>query len=78
MLRSQNGQHIVAALPRERVVTETDGPYAHLGGRPCEPRDIPTVVTGLARVWREDPDEPRQRVHENKAAAAIAARAHAS
>ncbi len=31
MLRSRNGQRIVAALPRERVVTETDGPHAKLG-----------------------------------------------
>jgi TatD DNase family protein len=74
MLRSRNGQRIVAALPRERVVTETDGPYAKLGGRPCEPKDIPTVVTGLARVWREDVDEARQRVFDNMASVAANAR----
>ena len=37
MLRSRNGQRIVAALPPQRVVTETDGPYAKPGGRPSEP-----------------------------------------
>lgn len=74
MLRSQNGQRIVAALPRDRVVTETDGPYAKLGGRACEPKDIPSVVTGLARVWREEPDRARERVFENMAAIAAAAR----
>jgi TatD DNase family protein len=74
MLRSQSGQRIVTALPRERVVTETDGPYAKLGGRPCEPKDIPTVVTGLARVWGEEPDEARQRVFDNMAAVAEQAR----
>jgi TatD DNase family protein len=74
MLRSRNGQRIVAGLPRDRVVTETDGPYAKLGGRACEPRDIPSVVAGLARVWREDPDQARARVFENMAAIAAAAR----
>lgn len=75
MLRSQNGQRVVAALPRERVVTETDGPYAKLGGRPCEPKDVPAVVTGLARVWREELDQAQQRVHANLTAIADAARA---
>lgn len=74
MLRSQAGQRIVAALPRERVVTETDGPYAKLAGRPCEPKDIPAVVTGLAGTWGVETDEARQRVFENMAAIADAAR----
>lgn len=75
MLRSQNGQRIVAALPRERVVTETDGPYSKLGGRVSEPKDIPAVVTGLARAWGEEPEQARQRVFENMATVAEAARA---
>ncbi len=54
MLRSKNGQRIVAALPCERVVTETDGPYSKLGGRASEQQDVPAVVRGLARVWGED------------------------
>jgi len=77
MLRSQNGQRIVAALPPDRVVTETDGPYAKLGGRACEPKDIPSVVTGLARVWREEPDGARAHVFENMAALTAAARSAA-
>jgi len=75
MLRSKSGQRIVAALPRERVVTETDGPYAKLGGRPSEPKDIPSVVTGLARVWGEEPERAQKRVFDNMTAIAEAARA---
>lgn len=52
MLRSKNGQRIVAALPCVRVVTETDGPYAKFGQRPSEPRDIPAVIVGLDRMGR--------------------------
>lgn len=68
MLRSQNGQRIVAALPRERVLTETDGPYAKVGGRASEPADVPSVIRGLARVWSEDAAAARDRVFENMAA----------
>jgi TatD DNase family protein len=78
MLRSQNGRRIVAALPPERVITETDGPYAKLGGRPSEPGDVPLVVAGLARAWGEDPEEARQRIIDNMTAIAAATRSSAS
>lgn len=78
MLRSRNGQRIVAALPPQRVVTETDGPYAKLGGRPSEPGDVPFVVAGLARTWGEEPEEGRRRIFENMTAIAAAARSASS
>lgn len=74
MLRSKNGQRIVAALPPDRVVTETDGPYTKVGGRPAEPRDVPTVVAGLARLWNRDADEVRDHVYRNMTALSSAAK----
>jgi TatD DNase family protein len=74
MLGSRSGQRILAAIPRERVVTETDGPHTKLMGRPSEPNDIPSVITGLARVWNEDVEQARRRVFENMAAIASMAR----
>lgn len=62
MLRSINGQRIVAALPRERVVIETDGPYTKVSGRPSEPKDTPGLIGALADAWGEDRDETQQRV----------------
>lgn len=75
MLRSKNGGRIVAALPKDRVVTETDGPYAKVGGRSSEPKDISSVVTGLARVWREDASTARARVYKTMSEIASEARA---
>jgi len=75
MLTSKNGKRIIQSIPRERVVTETDGPYTKTSGRPAEPRDIPAVVTGLARVWGEEPERARRRVHDNMSAIAAAASA---
>jgi TatD DNase family protein len=62
MLRSSNGQRIVAAIPRERIVTETDAPYTKTGNRPSEPRDVPVVVAELARAWSLNADEARDSV----------------
>lgn len=65
MLRSTNGQKIIRALPAERVVTETDGPYASLARRDSEPSDIPEIVEGLATIWNEDRAGAQKRVFEN-------------
>ncbi len=63
MLRSNNGRRIIAALPRERVVTETDAPYTKTGGRPSEPRDVPAVVAELARAWSMTTTEARDSIY---------------
>jgi TatD DNase family protein len=65
MLRSQNGRSILKALPRDRVVTETDGPYAQIRGRPAEPQDVPEIITDLARLWEMTRDETRDLVFAN-------------
>lgn len=62
MLRSNNGRRIVATLPHERVVTETDAPYTKVGGRAAEPRDVPSVVSELSQIWGLTPDEARDAI----------------
>jgi TatD DNase family protein len=57
MTRSERGRSMLAALPRDRVLTETDGPFVENGGRPMRPNDIPITVSGLARVWNTPEDE---------------------
>jgi TatD DNase family protein len=51
MTRSERGRAMLAALPRDRVLTETDGPFVQSGGRAMAPADVPLVVSGLAKVW---------------------------
>jgi TatD DNase family protein len=62
MLSRRNGRRIIEALPRERVVTETDAPYTKVDNRPAEPRDISIVVDDLAGVWGITPDEARDSI----------------
>lgn len=73
MLQSRNGQRILAALPRERVLTETDGPYTRQHGRPSDPSTIPALVEALAGFWGEEPEITRRWLFENMAALHAAA-----
>jgi TatD DNase family protein len=50
MLRSPKHRALVAKLPLDRLLTETDGPFVERNGRPLRPRDISATVNELAVV----------------------------
>lgn len=50
MARSERGCAIIAELPSNRILTETDGPFTAVGGRPSEPADVQATVHSLARI----------------------------
>ena len=68
MLRSRSGLRVLAALPPDRVVSETDGPYTKIAGRASQPSDIPQTVLALSRTWNEEPDHARARICATMAA----------
>lgn len=51
MLRSAKGRALTAAMPRGRVLTETDGPFAMDGSRPLQPIDAWAAVDQLSDIW---------------------------
>lgn len=65
MVSSSAGRRLIAALPPERVLTETDGPYTSVGGRPSEPADVRVVLAALAEEWGVDVDAAARRVSDN-------------
>jgi TatD DNase family protein len=76
MLSSASGSKTVAALPRDRVLTETDAPFVRAPGARGDATDVSRVVDGLARTWRVPRDEAAGIVFANMAA--VYARAKAS
>ena len=54
MLRSRRGRGLVERMPRDRVLPETDGPFARDAvGQPLYPASAREVPTGVAQVWGE-------------------------
>ena len=51
MLRSKKGRQLVARMPQERVLTESDGPFAQLGGRSIYPWEVKAAEDELSVLW---------------------------
>lgn len=54
MLKSEKHRSLVAELPIDRLLTETDGPFVTMDGRPVRPPDVASTVEGLASVRGTD------------------------
>ena len=64
MLQSKRGQSLISQMPKERTLTETDGPFALVRGKRATPRDISHTVAGLANLWRCSESEACESVAE--------------
>jgi TatD DNase family protein len=65
MLRSDKGRALAAKMPRDRVLTETDGPFAQVEGRPALPWDADRAVHALGELWAESVPAVRQQIVTN-------------
>ncbi|MEW6554354.1 MAG: TatD family hydrolase [Actinomycetota bacterium] len=65
MMRSSHGKRVLAAVPQDKILLETDGPYINIGPRPIEPKDIPSVVNMLTNCWDLTPKEVLEQVRNN-------------
>lgn len=57
MLKSRQGKQVLKALRPEQVLTETDGPYVKINGKPAVPADIRNVINTLSSLWNKSIEE---------------------
>ncbi|HEE0044004.1 TPA: TatD family hydrolase, partial [Citrobacter freundii] len=57
MMESANGRKLAALMPRDRVVPESDGPFAKMRGAHVMPWEANTVTIKLAEIWNISQDE---------------------
>lgn len=65
MLRSERSLSLLRKIPQERVLTETDGPFVSVGGKPAQPHDVTIAVVGLASLWGRDIADTRALIYAN-------------
>jgi len=75
MIRSASGQAVIRAVPRERLLLESDGPFVMVDDSPARPSDLRLVVTHVATLWNVDPAEAEQCLDANFASLLRAAEA---
>lgn len=51
MVEQDRGRALIAAMPRDRVLPESDGPFVTVQNRPARPSDTTTVLARLADIW---------------------------
>lgn len=65
MIDSPNGKKIITALPQDRILTETDGPFVKIRGRSAIPSDVVIVENYLATEWQMKAHEVRTKIRKN-------------
>lgn len=56
MTRAARGRELTGMLPRERILTETDGPFTQVAGRPAEPSDAATAAAEVGQSLGLSPE----------------------
>lgn len=65
MLRSPKHRQLVAALPLDRLLTETDGPFIEVGGTPLRPPAVARTIAELAEARRVTADDMAKAIVAN-------------
>jgi TatD DNase family protein len=65
MLASEKGRMLAERMPRERVLTESDGPFAQLNGKALLPWQTEDAFEALSRIWSVSTAEVERSINRN-------------
>ena len=68
MVRGARGRRILEELPTDRVLPETDGPFAKNGSTPYMPWEAISIAGTVAAIWNETEEAVRKQFERNLAA----------
>lgn len=65
MLATKRGQELTSMMPLNRVITETDGPFATVNKKPLMPWDAKMTYHPLSKIWKLAPSEVESMIKKN-------------
>jgi len=65
MLGSENGKKLVQRIPSERILTESDGPFAQLNDQPVMPWHVERAIHELSAIWLLPPAKVAKTIDNN-------------
>lgn len=68
MLAGAKGRDLVSSMPNDKIVLETDGPFAQVRRQGLNPWDIATVLGPIAELWGMSEREAKKQIEANERA----------
>ena len=65
MLNGKRGRMLAERMPRDRILTESDAPFAQIGRRPVLPWEVARAVETLACLWGSSAEETQSMLDDN-------------
>lgn len=65
MLASEKGRSIATRMPRDRVLTESDGPFAQINGQAVMPWQTDLAIQSLGTLWSLPSEEVGRTMRDN-------------
>jgi TatD DNase family protein len=65
MLASEKGRALIADIPQERLLTETDAPFASVAGSRLYPWDAEQTLDPLSAMWGVDAESVGRILRDN-------------
>lgn len=65
MVKAKSSQSLIAHIPLERLLTETDGPFVQSGSSPSTPVNVFGVISALSRLLGHPEEEIREALLRN-------------
>jgi TatD DNase family protein len=65
MIATVKWSEMISFIPRSSILTETDGPFVRISGRPAVPKDVECVISWLAASWKVSPTVVSQQIADN-------------
>lgn len=65
MMSSKKGRDTIKLIPKDRILTETDGPFSKLYGKNLFPWDIDKAILGISKIWGCNSDFVENKIEEN-------------
>jgi len=65
MIKSLSGRKIIAKIQKDKILTETDGPFVSFGEKPINPGEVQSVIKYLAQIWLIPETDVMRVIHNN-------------
>ncbi len=65
MLSSDRGRSLVSQIPKDRILTETDGPFITNKNQPIQPASVMPVIKRLGDLWQQPQEVVIAQIFEN-------------